>query len=764
MDRKSKKIKEIKESNKLYQTEESKKEKIIRFFCHIFPAVILIALAALPIGKISILLPSKADVPLKEALIHGWKLPFEPLFSQSILHWIYFAIYLLPVLSLLLLVTLFKKDSHKFSFITAYVGFSIYILIALSILVYTSNCPGWFYGLPWYIYTCYGFAVCFHIFMTVYGLLFLRRDNEEYTEYRRIRKEDREKKKHYRSIKLKLNVTIITTITIILFSFMFLVLYRYHTLITEAVSDIGCSIAKQTASVYVEAGGMNEKIAPFFEEKKNTNDFTGSPYERIDLIKKSSPELYYIKDITPTSPLPTFDVFAYTTGKRTRPILDSERVITPELAHELFQRFENGCNEKEPVYDYENGTCKYYHPVTFNRVDGTGEVLTGFAVVTYDKDLLMEPFFKTEVFVFAVTFLFLYIAIIISFLLADLIVNPLLYLTKNVRTASNIIAELLDGSAKIEANSISFDDTITTKDEVKHLSKEIGNLVNIIRGIVPYISFSTLKNAEKNITKPAKTTSTARELCFLFTDIRGFTSLCEGMQPKDVVNLLNHYLDLETKIILNNGGDVDKFVGDEMMAFFAGPRKEYNACKAAMEIRTAMRAEQQKSKEAGEDFISIGIGINTGKVVFGPVGSKTRMDFTSIGDTVNLASRLEGANKAYGSKSIITEAVYTKLHDTFICRELDFITVKGKTEPVRIYEILQKKTNSEQKIFEIKELFEKGLGFYRKQKWENAEKYFLQCTEKYNDFPSIVFLDRISHFKENPPPKNWDGVFNMKVK
>ena len=164
------------------------------------------------------------------------------------------------------------------------------------------------------------------------------------------------------------------------------------------------------------------------------------------------------------------------------------------------------------------------------------------------------------------------------------------------------------------------------------------------------------------------------------------------------------------------------------------------------------------------DYISIGIGINTGRVVFGSVGARSRMDFTSIGDTVNLAARLEGANKAYGSKSIITKAVFEKLKNTFVCRELDFITVKGKTKPVRIYEILQEKAAAGDKLFEIKELFEKGLAAYRKQNWSDAEEMFRTCNEKYHDMPSVVFLDRIAHFRTNPLPKDWDGVFAMKVK
>ena len=188
-----------------------------------------------------------------------------------------------------------------------------------------------------------------------------------------------------------------------------------------------------------------------------------------------------------------------------------------------------------------------------------------------------------------------------------------------------------------------------------------------------------------------------------------------------------------------------------------------------MQIRAAMREQQQLSMESGLTYVSIGIGINTGNVTFGPVGSRTRKDFTSIGDTVNLAARLESANKAYGSKSIISDAVYQKLRGMFICRELDFITVKGKTEPVRIYEILQQKSqatknNADGKLNEIKNLFEKGLEFYRKQKWADSEECFSECALKYNDLPSVVFLDRINHFKTNPPPKDWDGVFKMSVK
>ncbi len=209
---------------------------------------------------------------------------------------------------------------------------------------------------------------------------------------------------------------------------------------------------------------------------------------------------------------------------------------------------------------------------------------------------------------------------------------------------------------------------------------------------------------------------------------------------------------------------MDKFVGDEMMAFFEGPNKEINACRAAMQIRHAMMEEKERREKEGLPVVSIGIGINTGPVVFGSVGARDRMDFTSIGDTVNLAARLEGANKAYGSKSIITEAVYDEVKEHFLCRELDFIAVKGKNEPVRIYEILQETLSAHPKLLQIKDLFEDGLVSYRKRKWETAAAAFGKNVDKYGDAPSKVYLERIDHFTKNPPAAEWDGVFRMTVK
>jgi hypothetical protein len=183
-----------------------------------------------------------------------------------------------------------------------------------------------------------------------------------------------------------------------------------------------------------------------------------------------------------------------------------------------------------------------------------------------------------------------------------------------------------------------------------------------------------------------------------------------------------------------------------------------------MEIRKAMAVEKEKAIAENKHVVSIGIGINSGPVVFGSVGAKDRMDFTSIGDTVNLAARLEGANKAYGTKTLVTEAVYDKVKEAYLCREVDKLTVKGKKLPVSVYEIVQAREIVSAHLVDLATSFEQALALYRAQKWDKAEKLFKQLAEKYNDDASNTFLGRIALFKASSPGASWDGVFNMTVK
>ncbi len=729
-------------------------KKLSFYLFRIIPAAVLLLLFFSPITMEPIEIYDETFLP---TTLFSFNLPFSvsPLIQTSVFKILDFMIYLLPLISIFFIYTCFnKKIPYKIVYILTIAGLSIYLFCSVSSLILFANTIRWFKNLDVSIYILFAFASLSHLTLTFFGIYFYRTTNPEYEESKNIIKNiDR---KHRFSIKTKLILIVIGTILVILITFTLLILSGYKTQITQAVSDIGRAQSEQTAAVYETAEGENKKISSFFSSQKVSNGYASSPFDRIDIIISSKNAQIFMEDIDDNTELPPFDTFAYSTGKR-KNVPEDELTITEAQAREYIKRFKTGLYLREPIYNRARGTCKYIYPVTLQRQ--AGKKLVGFSIVTYKEETLMVPYYKIKILVFACSIIFLYISVVLILFLADFITNPLIFLRANVHRTSDAISQTLSGHSKFSTESFSFEDTITTHDEIKELSEEIDNTFSLVKGIVPYISFSTLKNADRGSSQ-----SRSRDLCFLFTDIRGFTTLCEDRSPKDIVEILNHYLDIETEIILNNSGDVDKFVGDEMMAFFGGPKKEYNACKAAMEIRAAMRKEQQQALQSGEDVISIGIGINTGKVVFGSVGSKSRMDFTSIGDTVNLAARLEGANKAYGSKSIITEAVYKKLKDAFVCRELDFITVKGKSEPVRIYEILQISTEASDKLYEIKNLFEKGLHAYRKQNWDKAEPFFKECAEKYNDMPSIIFLDRIKHFKKNPPDRRWDGVFVMSVK
>lgn len=732
-----------------------KSEKFISCVFHLVPAAVLAALFVLPLGMSPLNL---FDSGASSSLIFPFSLPFSAGVENvrgTIFYWPLFLIYFLPLNALFLILAVFIKDDlRKILYLLTFISLTIYLYAAVVLLVMNANSFLWFKILPWFVYVTILIAFALHALMAFFALHYERHSDPYYVEYRLIQAESKTSKT---SIKTKIILTLVMTTTVILAAFMVTILKAYKSMITEAVSDVGKTQAEQTAAVYDSAEGKNEKISAYFDAQKETNSYSGTPYERIDIIISSRTSSVFLENTGPSTELPPFDVFAYTTGQPSK--IDSrEKSISDGQAHEYIRMYQTGSYRKEFVYDKASRTCKYIYPVTF--ASSAGHKLVGFSVVTYREEVLMRQYFKTKVFVFSVAVIFLYITVILSFFISDKLVNPLLYLRSSVRKTSVQIQNLLERNTNGGAENIEFTDNIKTHDEIKGLSTEISNMVNLIKGIVPYISLSTLKHADRD----SKRSTTSRDLCFLFTDIRNFTSLCEGMTPRKVVELLNHYLDIETEIILKNGGDIDKYVGDEVMAFFSGPKKEVNACRAAMEIRTAMRKEQEISLSDGSTFVTIGIGINSGKVVFGSVGSKTRKDFTSIGDVVNLAARLEGANKVYGSKSIITETVYDKLKDSFVCRELDFITVKGKTQPVRIFEILQESKMAAEKLLDIKSLFEQGLSFYRVQKWDESEEKFSECALKYNDMPSVVFLDRIRHFKKNPPPADWDGVFKLNSK
>ena len=750
--------------------------------------VIFVALIFLPFGMDKMDLVNHTRTP---QLLYPFTVLFSGLVQQNFLFFYVscFSFFLLPVAFLIIFISIFnKRITQNIVIISAFVAVTCYLAAAISGMTVFANTIRWFQSLSILVYMAFFLALTFHIFLISYGIALIKARNETYSAYKQLILESEkteesdkqpENKKKFNikrqvqeligrikspqkktHLKSKIAGVILIAIIIIISVFIYTDLKNYKLLLTQNVNTTGKNQAEQVAAIYGFSDGLHAKISAFLEGIKKTNASSPFPHRRVDIITTDSKEPVFLDKIDNTTVLPDFNVFSYTTEQgAVRNIPAEEKRITAEEAALYIKHFQNINTRSQPIYKADKRMCLYVHPITFSRKDG--QRLVGFSVVTYMKEILDRPYFQAKVFIFALAAIFLYAAIIITLFLADFIAEPIIQLCVNIRKTTNILNEIFSGNAKIDAHKLVFDDNLKTRDEIKTLSKEIKNIITLVRGMLPYISFHTLRNAEKDVGSK----SISRNLCFLFTDIRGFTKLCEKLPAREVILMLNRYLNIETKIIFDNVGDVDKYVGDEMMAFFAGPKKEINACKAAMEIREALYREQLAALKVGRETISLGIGINTGYVIFGPVGSETRKDFTSIGDTVNLAARLEGANKQYGSKTIISEAVYNNLGNAFICRELDYITVKGKTEVVRIFEVLQEaKKNTGDKIYDLKKLFETGLDYYRQRKWKTAEKYFLECVEKYNDKPAKVFLERIEHYRSSPPPADWKGVFVMRVK
>ena len=259
-----------------------------------------------------------------------------------------------------------------------------------------------------------------------------------------------------------------------------------------------------------------------------------------------------------------------------------------------------------------------------------------------------------------------------------------------------------------------------------------------------------------------------KRLTVLFSDIRGFTTISEGLKPQVLVKLINDYLTPMTDIILKNGGTIDKYMGDAIMAFWGAPvwQEDHHirACRTALEMLKKLGELQAVWEKSGIPKLEIGVGISTGKVTVGNMGSTTRFDYTVMGDTVNLGSRLEGLNKEYGTYIIAPKYTYEDVKTGFIFRQLDWVKVKGKERPIKIYELMGEK-NDGSKLKEISEMFESGLKSYMERDWDKAKGYFHNVLKvRDDDEPSKVFLSRVDMLRKTELPPDWDGVFIMTKK
>lgn len=253
-----------------------------------------------------------------------------------------------------------------------------------------------------------------------------------------------------------------------------------------------------------------------------------------------------------------------------------------------------------------------------------------------------------------------------------------------------------------------------------------------------------------------------------FSDVRGFTTISEKLTPEQLSDVLNKYLSPMTEIVFKNDGTLDKYMGDAIMAFFGAPiafdDHALRACRCALQNLAKLKEVQAEFERDGLPRIDIGIGLNTGPMSVGNMGSNIVQNYTIMGDSVNLASRLEGITKEYGVRIVISEFTYEDVKGKMTAREIDRVKVKGKTEPVRIFELIQEEPPTGD-LKENLDLFGRGYNLYMDKRFADAKEVFKEALKfSQSDPVSELYIERCDEFLAEPPPADWDGVYVMKTK
>jgi adenylate cyclase len=336
------------------------------------------------------------------------------------------------------------------------------------------------------------------------------------------------------------------------------------------------------------------------------------------------------------------------------------------------------------------------------------------------------------------------------------------------------LRQLVEASNAVQAGERSIDVPVRTNDELGQLATAFNLMIAEIR------AKERIQNAFGLFVDPrlvaelvdeagAVEHAGRQDVTVFFSDIVGFSSISEELTAMATVNLLNHYFAAVAEPIRANHGIIDKFIGDAVMAFWCSPFSPGDshaaaACRSALAQQDALnRLNQELPNILGlrrnAPTLKIRMGIATGEVVLGTIGSTMSKSFTVIGDTVNLASRLEGVNKIFGTRIIVAEPTLKLAQAEVEARELDLITAAGMTEPVRIFELICPAGQLAPADAERLQEFAAGLVAYRAREWDAAEQRFRRCLDlDSNDTPSALYLDRIATLRSNPPPSDWDGV------
>jgi adenylate cyclase len=367
---------------------------------------------------------------------------------------------------------------------------------------------------------------------------------------------------------------------------------------------------------------------------------------------------------------------------------------------------------------------------------------------------------QTNIRILLMSMLILIVSAVIIFLLARKIAKPIVKLANE---AINIKNFKLDEENDIQSDIY----------EIQLLNESMTSMRQSMRTFskfIPKILVSKLMKTGQELTIGGKTKKTT----LFFSDVAGFTTISESYPADKLMIHLSQYFEEVTQIIMQNNGIIDKFIGDAVMAFWGAPTPDksqvLHACKAALLFKKRLHELNRKWKFEGKPELPTRIGLHTGEVIIGNVGSSDRMNYTVVGDTVNLASRLEGVNKMYGTEIIISEEVYKEVKEYALARPLDVVAVKGKNKGIKIYELLALYHEDAALLptpeqIEFCKSFTQGFDLYLEQRWDEALKKFQDIIIKHGeDQTAALYIKRCKEFKKHSPGKDWDGVIHLKTK
>lgn len=443
-------------------------------------------------------------------------------------------------------------------------------------------------------------------------------------------------------------------------------------------------------------------------------------------------------------------------------VSETEDPNTVPFIHDLKDKkfsaaFQQRVNSGEENFIFEHNSISYFASFAPFAEKFSKKWEVGIVAPT---DIFLGGAKKIQQQTIIMSLLIFAISIFFILLLARNLSRPIVQLSKE---AIKIKEFELDKGKEVQSNVY----------EIQLLNDSISSMRHSLQAFGKFVPKNIVKRlTQKNL--DVRVGGKSRELTLLFTDIANFTTVSESYPPEKLMPHLSEYFEVLTTIIQRQHGTVDKYIGDAIMAFWGAPEVDrmhaLHACIAALMCQKTLLGLNRKWRAENKPELRTRIGIHTGEAIVGNVGSSDRVNYTALGDPVNLASRLEGVNKMYNTYIIISEDVHERVQKDCVVRPLDVVAVKGKTKGVMIYELVGLKEGNPDLFpsrdeIEFAKMFTEAFKVYLEKRWDEAIEDFKKIMKQFGDDQvSDMYIKRCKAFKENPPPQDWDGVVHLKTK